>query len=154
TLRQEYRFFQGDPDEPDLAERERQRAVAGSFQSLRTLEQTGGGFALRHESTQTWEARVEFDSVTHPIFFPFLVQIENREHSPGASPQRIERTRLLDYDAHGNAGRRVREFFAEGEPPEKVIRTEERFVYTQNEAGWLVKLPIRSELRDEAGVPF
>ncbi len=154
TLRQEYRFFQGDPDEPDLVARERQRALAGSFQSLHTFEQTGGSFELRHESAQIWDTRTEFDDVGHHIFFPFLVQIENREHSPAASLQRIERTRLLDYDAFGNAGKRIREFFAEGDAPERVIRTEERFVYSKNEAAWLVKLPVRSELRDEAGVPF
>ncbi|HSS35779.1 MAG TPA: adenylate/guanylate cyclase domain-containing protein, partial [Patescibacteria group bacterium] len=34
-----------------------------------------------------------------------------------ASPHRIQRTRFFDYDAHGNAGRRVREYSAEGDPP-------------------------------------
>ena len=154
TLRQEYSFFQGDPDEPDLAERERQRAVAGSLQSLRTFEQASGEFKLRHESTQTWDARIEFDDAAHHVFFPFLIQIENREHSSGASPRRIERILLTDYDAHGNARKRIREFFAEGDQPERVIRTEEHFLYTQNEEQWLVKLPVRSELRDETGVPF
>ncbi len=154
VLRQEHSFFQGDPDEPDVAERTRQRALAGSLASIRTFEKTAGDNMLRHESTQTWDTRLEFDDLTRHVFFPFLVQTESRELSPAASPQRIDRTRLLDYDAHGNAGRRIREFFAEGDPPEKVIRTEERFLYTQNEAVWLVKLPLRSELRDAAGVPF
>jgi RHS repeat-associated protein len=154
TLRQEYRFFQGDPDEQDLVELERQRAVAGSSQSLRTFEQTAGGFALRHESMQTWDARAEFDDTKHRVFFPFLVEIENREHSPAASPQRIERTQFLDYDTHGNAGKRIREFSVEGDPPARAIRSEERFFYTQDVALWLVKLPVRSELRDDAGVPF
>ena len=154
AFRQEYRFFQGDPDEPDLAERERQRAVAGSLQSLRTFEDVDGSFAVRHEATHTWNARMEFATATSRVFFPFLEQLENREHSPGASPDRIDRARFLDYDAHGNAGRRIREFLAAGDPAEAVIRTEERFVYTQDEAKWLVKLPVRSELRDGDGVPF
>lgn len=154
TLRQEYRFFQGDPELPDLAERERQRALAGSFQALRSFEQVDGAFELRHESSQVWEARIEFDDAANHVFFPFLSQIENREHSPGASPSRVELARFVEYDAFGNAGKRIRNCFAEGDPPERVLRTEERFVYTKNEVAWLIKLPVRTELRDGAGVPF
>jgi RHS repeat-associated protein len=152
--RQEYTFLQGDPDEADLVERERQRALAGSMVSLRTLEQTATGYELRHEFAQTWDTRVEFDDGARRVFFSFLKQTENREQSPGVAPRRIERTQLLAYDAHGNAGQRVREYFVEGDAPANALSTEERFVYTGDEARWLVKLPVRCELRDGAGVPF
>ena len=48
----------------------------------------------------------------------------------------------------------MRESFAEGEPPSQWIRTEERYTYVNNETDWLIKLPVRSEMRDSEGVPW
>lgn len=153
ALRQAVEFFQGDPEHPDLVERERERALAGTMQTLRLFERLDGRDELRRETRQSWAVRLEHDGPAGRVFFPFMGQIEVREHSPTAAPRRVERTTLLDYDAHGNAGRRVREYFAEGDAPDKIIRTEERFSYTTDEVNWLVKLPVRLEMRDGAGVP-
>ena len=154
ATRQAVEFFQGDPDLPDLAERDRQRALAGSLISTRTFELTAGGPELRTESAQSWDARLEFNAPGRHVFFPHIVSIEARELSSTGAPARIERTRLLDYDAFGNAGRRLRESFREGAPPSEWLRSEERFTFTNNVPQWLVRLPVRLELRDGAGVPF
>ena len=151
---QEVTFFQGDPESSDLVRRDRERALAGTLLSTKTYERIGTTLRLRNESTQTWEARQEFDGPGGRVFFPHVVSIEARELSAAAEPARIERSQLFDFDAHGNPGRKVRETFADGAPPADVIRTEERFGYTSNEVDWLVKLPVRSELRDDAGVPW
>jgi RHS repeat-associated protein len=150
---QQVTFFQGEPEHPDLAERERQRALAGTLLSTKMFERAAGGDVLRTESVQTWQLRLEHDAPGERVYFPFVGEIETREHSASGAPQRIERTRLADFDAHGNPGRRLRESFAAGEPPAQWIRSEERFTYVDNEADWLVRLPVRSELRDGDGAP-
>jgi RHS repeat-associated protein len=154
TTRQELEFFQGDPDLVDLVERDRQRALAGSIRRTRTFEQVGADYVLRTESAQTWDARLEFSSPAGTVHFPFVRAIETRETGSGGSPARIERTRFVDYDAHGNAARRLRESFGEGEPESAWIRSEERYTYTTNTAAWLIKLPVRLELRDATGTPL
>ncbi|HEX2061873.1 MAG TPA: RHS repeat-associated core domain-containing protein, partial [Thermoanaerobaculia bacterium] len=152
---QEVTFFQGDPEHPDLVERERQRARAGTLVSTKSYERTPAGLVLRTESTQTWEVRLEHAGPGGHVFFPHVVAIEAREHSPsGTEPVRIDRSRLFDFDAHGNPGRKIRESFAEGAPPAEVIRFDERYTYVNDEAKWLVKLPVRAELRDGNGVPW
>lgn len=154
ATRQELTFFQGDPEHPDLAERLRQRALAGSPLTSETLAATDVGWQRLQSSTHTWDVRVEHDAGPDSVLFPFVTTVEAREHSATGAPDRVERTTLRNYDAHGNPGRRVRESFADGAAPEDWIRAEERFTYTANEADWLVKLPVRLELRDGDGVPF
>ncbi len=154
TVRQNLRFFQGDPEHPDPAERARQRALAGSPVSTESSDQLpDGGWLRRQSSVHAWEARVEHDADGQFVHFPFVREIEAREHSPTGAPDRIERTRFEDYDDHGNPGWRIRESRFDGQPPAVAIRAAERFTYTANEAAWLVKLPVRLELRDGAGVP-
>src|SRR6266545_210608 len=152
--RQDVRFFQGDPEHPDLIERDRQRALAGAMVQTTTLERVGDGFLPRQSSVQTWETRAEHTAPDASVFLVLLSGIETRELSSSGGPARVERTILADYDDAGNPGRRARESFAEGTPPAETIRSEERFTYVANEADWLVKLPARMELRDGAGVPF
>ncbi|MFZ7091317.1 toxin TcdB middle/N-terminal domain-containing protein [Primorskyibacter sp. 2E233] len=152
--RQEMTFFQGDPEHPDLVERVRQRALAGSSETSATFERAGDGWRRIQSSQQIWAARLEADLGPRSIYFPNVTEIETREHSPTGAPDRIDRTVLSDYDAHGNPGRRQRESLAEGAPPADVIRTEEIFTYTDDEAHWLVKLPVRMELRDGSGALF
>jgi RHS repeat-associated protein len=151
---QEVTFFQGDPELPDLFERDRQRARAGMLVSTRSFERTAAGLRLCSESTQMWEVRLEHDGPGGRVFFPHVIEIEAREHSPGGQPARIDRSLLSDFDAHGNPRRKVRESFEAGAAPAEVIRHEERFAYTDNEPDWLIKLPVRSELRDSDGVPW
>lgn len=152
--RQEMSFFQGNPEHPDLVERARQRALSGSPLTSATYTAENGGWRLQQSSSHTWEVRLEADLGPHSVFFPFVSEIEAREHSPTGAPDRVERTRMVDFDAHGNPARRLRESFAEGDPPANWIRSEERFTYTGNQADWLVKLPVRLELRDSDGTPF
>jgi len=154
TSRQMLTFFQGSPETVDLVERDRQRALAGSLQSTRTLELVGTDYILRSESAQTWDARLEFSSSAGTVHFPFVTAIDARELGTDGEPDRIERTRLFDYDGNGNAARRVRESLAQGALPAETIRSEERYAYTNDAAKWLIKLPLRLELRDGAGVPL
>src|SRR5579872_1899359 len=152
--RQEFEFFQGDPEHSDFAERDRQRTLAGAVLSTRTYERVNDHYELRNESMQDWDARLEYSSVSGHVYFPFTTQITTYEHSPATSTGRVERTLLLNYDAHGNPGKRQRESFFEGEPLDNWIRSEERYTYTNNESEWLIKLPVRMELRDGGGIPF
>ena len=152
--RQEFEFFQGDPEHSDFAERDRQRTLAGAMLSTCTFERVDDHYELRNESMQDWDARLEYSSASGHVYFPFTTQITTYEHSPGTSAMRIERTILLDYDAHGNPGKRIRESFFDGEPLDNWIRSEERYTCTNNESEWLIKLPVRMELRDGGGVPF
>jgi len=149
---QEVAFFQGDPEHGDLVERQRQRALAGTLVATRSFEVTDAGPRLATESTQVWEARPEHDGPGGTVYFPHVVAIEAREISPSGEPAKVDRTRLFDFDVHGNPGRKVREAFADGAPADDTIISEERYTYTTNESDWLVRLPVRSELRDGAGV--
>ncbi|WP_298795489.1 SpvB/TcaC N-terminal domain-containing protein [uncultured Pseudonocardia sp.] len=151
ATRQEVRFFQGDPEHPDRGERDRQRALAGALLETRQLERVEGTFVRRRRSVQAWEARPQHDAAVHLVL---LSSVETTEESPSGEPARIERTTLADYDAFGNVGRRLRESAAGGAVPAAAIRSEERFTYVANETDWLVKLPVRMELRDGTGVPF
>ncbi len=151
---QEVTFFQGDPELSDLFERDRQRARAGTLASTKSFERTPAGLRLCSESTQTWDVRLEHDGPEGRVFFPHVTTLEAREHSASGQPARIDRSFLSEFDKHGNPRRKVRESFAEGAPAAEVIRHEERFAYTDNEDDWLVKLPVRSELRDSEGVPW
>jgi RHS repeat-associated protein len=125
---------------------------------------------LRTESEQKWDLRLEYDEKDGDdvhfggdgnmarlqrrhqrqiVYFPFVRQIETHELSVTADqPQRVERTIIKDFDVHGNPGRRIRESFIQGEPQSQWIRSEERFSYVNDETKWLVKLPVRSELRN------
>lgn len=153
---QEVTFFQGDPEHPDLVTRERQRARAGTMLETRSFERTGDGLRLHAHSRQTWDVRLEYDGAGGRVFFPHVTEIEARELSPTGQPAKVERSRLLDFDAYGNPGRKTRESFPEGtaEGSSDVIRREERFTYLANETEWLVKLPVRAEMRDGDGVPW
>lgn len=147
---QDVTFFHGDPEHPDPAERDRQRALSGTVVTTRGYEQNPDGRRLHSESRQTWDVRLEHDGPEGRVHYPFVTQIEAIEY--GAEPSRIERTRLEDMDAHGNTRRRIRESFAEGQPASEWIRSEERFTYLDDEAAWLVRLPVRSVLRDGDGM--
>lgn len=151
---QEVTFFQGDPEHPDLFERDLQRARSGTPLTTKTYERTTAGLRLCTESTQTWNVRLEHDGTGGRVFFPHVTSMEAREHSAAGEPVRVERSVLSDFDAHGNPRRKVRESFAAGAPPAETIRHEERFEYTSNETDWIVKLPVRAELRDADGVPW
>ena len=148
---QEVTFFHGDPEHPDPAERDRQRALAGTLLTTKTIEGTAAGRRVHSESIQTWNVRLEHDGPGGRVFFPFVRRIEAIEHGV-TDPSRIERTILEDVDAYGNARRRIRESLAEGQPSNSWIRSEERFTFIADESRWLVKLPVRSELRDADGV--
>ncbi|MBZ5572305.1 MAG: FG-GAP-like repeat-containing protein [Acidobacteriia bacterium] len=153
--RQEFDYFQGDPEAIDLVQRARERSLAGALIATRLYEPAGGNYRLRSESTQQWDARSEHEDPQAPVFFPYLTSIETREHSINAGVlDRIERVLYSDYDEHGNAGRRNRESLAEGDAPGNWIRSEERYQYTKNTVDWLVRLPVRTEVRDGAGALF
>jgi hypothetical protein len=139
TLRQEYRFFKAIPG-PDLSSG-RQRAPARLSRSARSNKRHRGR-ALRHESTQTWD--IAPSSTTQASRLLPVSSGENREHLPRGW-QRIEAHRLR---CARYVGRRVREFSVEGDPPAKLTAANNA-LHTSDEAAWLVKLPVRSELRDE-----
>jgi RHS repeat-associated protein len=151
TSIQEVTFFHGDPEHVDPAERDRQRALSGTVLSTKGYEQGVGGRRLHSESRQTWDVRLEHDSAGERVHYPFVTQIEAIEYGTG-EPDRIERTFLEDVDTHGNVRRRRRESLAAGQLQAQWIRSEERFTHANDEAAWLVRLPVRSELRDADGV--
>jgi len=153
TSRQEYEFFQGDSEGSDSAERDRQRVLSGSLQTTRLFERVGDREELRQESRQTWETRLEYASQTRTVYFPHVSHIETWEYSATTTAHQVERTELA-YDAYGNPTHRMRESWINGTLPDDLIRTEERYTFTQNVADWLVKLPVRLELRDHTGLPF
>lgn len=155
ATRQEFEYFQGDPEAVDLLERDRERSIAGALIATRIYEITPAGDLLRDQSTQTWDARLEFSGPKGSVLFPFLTSIETREPSRQAvGPDRVERCRYSNYDEHGNPGARSRESFADGVPQAQWIRSKETYSYTRNTVDWIVKLPVRFELRDADGVPF
>jgi RHS repeat-associated protein len=143
--RQELTFFHGDPDHPDLVTRERQKILAGSLLTTKIIELLPGSERLREESEQSWDTILLETVDGEDIFFPFLSNIETKEHSIGIEPKRIERVRYSNFDNYGNPGKRVRESFAEGQPQNEWIISEERFTYINDTVKWLVKLPVRSE---------
>lgn len=152
--RQTYEFFQGNPDLADLAERDRQRVLSGSLKTTRLYERVSDRYELRNQSQQTWQTRLEYSSGRQHVYFPYVAEIETQEYSLDGTPAKIERTQLLNYDDYGNPGQRRRESLIAGTPPEEWIRTEERYTFTQSVTNWLVKLPVRLELRDGEGIPF
>ncbi|MHC1729122.1 MAG: toxin TcdB middle/N-terminal domain-containing protein [Syntrophobacteraceae bacterium] len=155
AMRQEHLFFMGDPEAVDLAARARERALAGALTELRTYEATATGFELRHGSTQIWEVREEVPgSPGKTVWFPHVSAITATEHSPTGAPNRIERTILQSFNSQGLPRGRRRESFAEGAPVSDWIVSEERFTYTANTADWIVRLPVRCELRDRDGNPL
>ena len=154
AARQEVGFFQGDPDEPDLAERARQRALAGSSTSTAMYERAGDTWRLRQVSEQVWDARLEHDGGPDgSVWFPHAATIDTRELGT-TDPDRVERTEILAFDAHGNATRQVRRSRADGDPSVAEVVTEERTTYLDDETRWLVRLPVRTTALDGAGVPF
>lgn len=151
TTKQTVTMFQGDPEHPLPAERERERALAGSITTTKgyMLEQDGS-WRLTKESTQAWNLRLEHSSVQGNVYFPFLEGIDALDYGD-SDPDLHDRTRYLDFDQFGNPARRIRESFAAGDAPADWIRSEERFTYTSNETDWLVKLPVRAEYRGADG---
>jgi RHS repeat-associated protein len=154
--RQEFMFFQGDPGHIDLVERDRQRALASVLIKKITYEQVNDMYKKIQESVHTWEIRLEHSdgNISHNVYFPFVSQFEIQEYSSVGSPQRINRIKMFEYDLHGNYALRIHESFADGEPPEKWIRTYSRYTYTNNTVRWLVKLPVRLEMFDNNLVPL
>src|SRR5262249_12694654 len=73
---QEVTFFQGDPENPDLFQRDRERALAGTLLSTKTYERTAAGLRLCSESKQSWDVRLEHDGPGGRVFFPHVVEIE------------------------------------------------------------------------------
>jgi RHS repeat-associated protein len=137
SSRQQHTFFQGDPEHPDPAERDRQRALAGTPVLVRSY----AGDRLTAETSQTWEV------AGGPVWQPRLRVVERRE--PG-EPDRVERTTVADYDAYGNATRTIQQWSGAGE----LISVEERATYLADGPAWLVKAPVRRERRDGSGVPL
>ena len=153
-VRQEVEFFQGDPDEPDLVERARQRALAGATTSTALYERVDGGRQLRQRSDQVWEVRAEHDDgPARSVWFPHVVTIETREAAT-AGPDRVETLTHLGFDAHGNPTGRRRRSFADGDPAVPEVVSEERTTYLDDETRWLVRLPVRVVALDTDGVPF
>jgi RHS repeat-associated protein len=154
--RQEHTFFQGDPEHPDPAERDRQRALAGSplVTQSSTADGPDGTMLVAFETTRTWDVAVE----TAPgggasVYQPRMVRIEHREPGLGGEPDLHDRTSFAAFDAHGNATHIVQEWFAAGAPPEATLTIEERTAYVVNDDAWLVRLPARRERRDSRGLP-
>ena len=156
-VRQEVDFFQGDPDEVDLVERDRQRALAGSSIGTRAFERVGPDWLLRQSSEQHWAARLEHDGTAagrgFSVWFPHVAVIETREVDPDG-PDRLDRTERTGYDAFGNLTEQSRTSFAEGDPPADRDRTREQTTWLADEANWLVHLPVSVSAFDRAEVPF
>jgi RHS repeat-associated protein len=151
--RQEYRFFQGDPEETDLIERDRQRALAGTQQTISAFALSAGPPVSTFETAQTWEVAVTTIGPGVNIFTPRLVRVVNREFG-AADPDRVERIDYSDFDPFGNAQRTVHEWIADGAPPESALSEEERVTFLADEANWLIKVPVRRERRDGSGTPL
>ncbi|MCG7946230.1 MAG: FG-GAP-like repeat-containing protein [Candidatus Thiodiazotropha taylori] len=152
TTRQVVTMQQGDPEHPDLVQREQERVLAGAVANTRVFEQNpDGSWRLLKESMQQWDLRLEYSSPEGRVHFPFLLEIATVEYGR-SDPDLHDTTTYHDFDAYGNPGRRVRESHAAGAPASEWIRSEERFTYVHNEPAWLVKLPVRSEYRDGAGL--
>jgi RHS repeat-associated protein len=153
TIRRDTFMFLGDPEHPDPQERARQRALAGAVTAVKHWEKIGDEFVLRAEAEKTWELRLEYDGGDHWVYLAYLKQIITREYGED-DPTLIDVVAYDEVDDYGNVGKRVRESYAEGDPAEKWIRSEERFFFVANEDAWLVKLPRRTEYRDGDGLPF
>ena len=152
SSRQEFSFIQGDLEDPDPIERARSRALVGLVRAVRLLERGGDTHVVRDETAHGWGTRIEHHGADGIVVFPFLSRIERTSFSTGDVPSRVERT-TLEYDDHGNVSKRRREYLTDDLPANE-LGTEERSTFTQNEGAWLVKLPVRSELRDADGVPL
>ncbi|WAZ26808.1 FG-GAP-like repeat-containing protein [Streptomyces cinnabarinus] len=156
-VRQQVSFFQGDPDEPDLVERARQRALAGSPVGTASLERNGAGWRTLQRSAQRWDARLEHDGgASGSVWFPFAAEIETRETG---TPDRVERTTYGAPDPYGNVTSQVRESFADGAAQSEWLRTEERTEWVAAPADptigrWLVHLPARVTAVAGDGRPF
>lgn len=150
TLRQHYRFFQGDPEMPEPRERQRQRALSGSLTALEIYEQRDDGEQLRLTSEQIWEAALLHDGPDGLVFVPRLLSVEQREIGI-TDPDRIERTEYSEHDAAGNVGRKHRSFAFDGQPGSE-ITSDERSIFVAPSPAWLVKLVVREEVSGANGV--
>lgn len=151
TTRQVVTIFQGDPEDLDLAERERGRVLSGSLTATKLYEvESDGSLRLMKKSTQTWNMRSEHISLQGNVHFPFLERISTVDFGRN-DPDLHDTTSYHDFDEFGNPARRIRESHKEGEPLADWIRSEERFTYTRNVADWLIKLPVRAEYRNGNG---
>lgn len=146
--RQELTFFHGDPDHPDLVEREKQRLLAGSLITTKIYEILPLSERLREESVQEWDTLLLETTAGGDIFFPFLRQIKTFEYSITDQPVRIEVSRYEDFDQFGNVGKRIRQDYAQGQSETDWIITEERFFYLPFSDKRLFKLMSRSETYD------
>jgi RHS repeat-associated protein len=151
--RQEYTFFQGDPELPDLIERERQRALAGTQLKISSFALDGTAPVPTFETTQTWDVAIVAVVPGVNVFMPRIVSVVNREFGV-TDPDRIDRMEYSDYDAHGSALRTFHEWFADGAPPGLTLSEEERFTFIDDETNWLIKIPSRRERRDRFGAPL
>lgn len=150
TLRQHYRYFQGDPEIGDPRERLRQRALSGTLQSLEIFEVEAGGERLRQSATQGWETVELHDGPDGIVFATRLRVSEQRE--PGiADPDRIDRTENLVHDAFGNLTRRRRSWSFEGQAG-SAIEIEERWRFVDASPEWLVKLACVEEVESAGGI--
>jgi RHS repeat-associated protein len=144
ALRQINEFYQ-DADngsDPDLI-----RALAGAPKKISLYEQQGDLFTLAQTAEQNWEARLEAVGPEGEVYFPFVESIETRELGDTARIEQVQ----FDYDVNGNQILRERDSFAEGAPESEWISTRENFTYSNVLDSWLIKLPVRSELRDIDG---
>ncbi len=150
TLRQHYRYFQGDPEMPEPRERQRQRALSGSLEALEIYEVTDEGDQLRLRSEQRWEAALVHDGPDGFVFVPRLLSVEQREIG-NTDADRIERTEFSEHDAAGNVGRKRRRFFFDGQPDSEIV-SDERSTFIAPSPAWLVKLAVREEVSGASGI--
>jgi len=149
TLRQQYRYFQGEPEMPEPRERQRQRALSGSLAALEIHEVTEDGERLCMRSEQQWEAVQVHDGADGFVFVPRLLSVEQREIGE-TDADRIERTEYSEHDSAGNAGCKRRRFFFEGQPDSEIV-SEERSSFIAPSPAWLVKLPVREQVSGAGG---
>lgn len=150
TLRQHFRYFQGEPEMPEPRERQRQRALSGSLMALDIHEVTQNGDVLRLQSAQTWEAALVHDGPDGLVFVPRLLDVEQREIGVNDA-NRIERTEYSEHDAAGNVGRKRRICSFEGQPGSEIV-SDERSTFVAPSSAWLVKLVVREEVSGAGGV--
>lgn len=149
-LRTVFSYFQGDVTQSDPRLRARDRALCASLAGSKIYERTAGGDVLRHSSVHAWDARLEVDHPTTPVYFPHLIRSEQREIDLAGGQARRELLENFDFDTFGNVGRRVTVWSKEG-ADDGAITVEERFSYVANTDAWLIKLPARETAHDGTG---
>ncbi len=150
TIRQHYRYFQGEPELPDRLERSRQRALSGSLVEMMLYEVKDGTDEPRLVSRHSWETALLCEAGEGVVHSARLVGIEQREFGR-ESPDRVDRTDFSGYDAFGNVGRSLRVLSYDGEPRSAIV-VDKRLTHVTPDDNWLCKLVAREELWSGSGV--